>query len=317
MFEFLQATNDTSDLTTYTFSSQNLGDVAADRLIIVGISSRKAGGSTTISSVTIGGVTATVIQNTNTVTNTDVGAIAYAVVPSGTTGDIVIVFGAGMVRCAIQVYRAINLESTTPYDSDTSLAADPTVNLDVPAGGFAIGTGITAANSNAAWTGLTEDHDNTLETFVTVTSASDEFLSAEAGRTILINFGTSNESVGVFASWKYAEEETPTPPIVMNPSNNFVDGAATTPRLTPPSGKTVANFTSGKINETSNPATAIDIGSNGYTEIEWCLKASDNAEDGATYEFRITNNGTPIDAYSIYPEWTIGGGNTLLLLGVG
>lgn len=78
---YLHATAITTDLTTYTFSAEDLGATASDRYIIVGILSRKAGASTTISSVTIGGVSATIVkQATNNVTNTDVGGIAIATV---------------------------------------------------------------------------------------------------------------------------------------------------------------------------------------------------------------------------------------------
>lgn len=202
---FLQATAITTDLTTYTFSAQNLGTEASDRYIIVGILSRKAGATTTISSVTIGGVSATIVrQRSNNVTNTDVAGLAIALVPTGATGDVVVTFGAGMVRCQIGVWRADSLASATPSDADDSIAGDPTVALDCPAGGFIIGVGLTAAASSASWTGITERFDTTLETFVTVTGASDTFASAQSGLTLLIDFATGSpvESVGVFASWE-------------------------------------------------------------------------------------------------------------------
>lgn len=210
-YQFLQATNDTSDSTTYTFASQNLGTAATDRVIVVGIGARKAGAATTISSVTIGGVSATIIQVSNSDTNSDIAGIAYATVPTGTTGDIVVTFGSGMVRCAIQAYRAVGLASTTPYDSGTSTASDPTFNLDIPVG-FAVATALSNSESSCTWTGLTEDHDNTLETYVTVTSASDEFVSEETGRTITADFATSGTTpVGVFAAWEYAAGSSTTP----------------------------------------------------------------------------------------------------------
>ncbi len=201
---FIQARTDTTDTNVYTFSAQSFGPESSDRHIIVTVVSRKSGASTTISGITIGGVTATIVrQVTNTVTNTDVAGIAIASVPTGATGDIVVTFGATMVRCAIGVYIARNLTSITSSDNDSSTAADPTVTLDIPADGFAIGVGLTAAASSAAWTGLNENFDSTLESFVTYTGAMKNFPAEATGETITIDFGSSTESVGVFASWSF------------------------------------------------------------------------------------------------------------------
>lgn len=206
---FLQAAADTTDTNAYTFAAQNLGTATSDRYIIVSAIARKAGASTTLSSVTIGGVSATIIvQNTNTITNTDVAALVIAAVPSGATGDIVVTWGATMVRCAIGVWRVTELASPTASDSDSSLANDPTVNLDSPVNGFIIGAGITAASTSATWTNLTEVFDAAVEALVTYTGASDTFTDAQSGRAITIDFATSTESVGVFASWQFSQVTT-------------------------------------------------------------------------------------------------------------
>jgi hypothetical protein len=44
----------------------------------------------------------------------------------------------------------------------------------------------------------------------------------------------------------------------------------------------------GRIQDDENPADAIDLTADKYTEVEFCIKATDTAEEGATYEFRIT-----------------------------
>lgn len=202
---FKQSTTDIADSNSYTFSSQDFGTAEAGRYIIIGIISRKSTTAATITGVTIGGVTATiVVQRTNTITNTDVAGIAIALVPDGATGNIVVTFSATMLRCAISVYRAVGLSSATPTDSDGSTASAPSVALDVPAGGFAIGMALTSATTTTSWTGLTENVDATLETYVTYSSALQEFASAETGRTMTATFGSSNESAGVFASWQFS-----------------------------------------------------------------------------------------------------------------
>lgn len=198
---FLQAAASTADTNSYTFSAQNLGTAAADRYIIVGPTARKATGSTTITGITVGGIAATITrQRTHSASNVNVAGIALALVPTGTSGDVVVTFGATMVRSSIGLWRATGINPTA-FDSDDSIAAAPTVNLDTPANGFAIGVAGTAANTTATWTGLTEKFDAVAEASLCYTGASDSFVSANTGRTMTCTFGANTESVGVFASW--------------------------------------------------------------------------------------------------------------------
>lgn len=205
-YAYLQTTQDTSDQSTYTFSSQNFGTASSDRYIIIGIAARKAGAATTISSVTIGGVSATIVaEYSNSDTNSNISALAIANVPTGTTGDVVVVFGATMVRCVITAWSATNLSSATPHDTLTNGSADPTGTIDVPAGGFAVATALSNSVGTVTWTGLTEHSDITLETFVTVSDASDEFETAQTNMTVTANFSTSGSTpVMSVASWGVA-----------------------------------------------------------------------------------------------------------------
>ncbi len=79
------------------------------------------------------------------------------------------------------------------------------------------------------------------------------------------------------------------PPFVLVGSTYIVaSGENTTGQLTSPAGKDGTYFQAGRIQDDENPADAIDLASDKYTEIEWCIKATDEAEVDATYEFRIT-----------------------------
>ena len=49
----------------------------------------------------------------------------------------------------------------------------------------------------------------------------------------------------------------------------------------------------------------MDIANNYYTELEWCLIATNAAQWGDTYQFRVTANGVALDSYSVTPQWTI------------
>ncbi len=191
----------TADLTTYTFSNVNIGTAAYDRCVIVSAHSRKAGAAATLSSVSIGGSAATIlIQNSNTVTNTNVIGLASRIVPAGSTTTIAVTWSEGMLRSQIGVWTATGLaDCTNPYDSDSSIATDPSVALDIPENGIAIGAG--QSDEEATWTGLTENYDQTLEVFIDLTAASAENLSTEIGRTVTINYVAPTEPVGIFASW--------------------------------------------------------------------------------------------------------------------
>ena len=134
-FGSLQSASDGANATTYTFSSQNLGDADTDRHIIVGISTRDVGTtSQAISSVSIGGVSATiVVQQRNSATNTCVAGLAIAKVPTGTTGDIVVTFSEEVLRCGIGVWRAIGI-SATATDTGSSTSNNPSDSINISAG---------------------------------------------------------------------------------------------------------------------------------------------------------------------------------------
>jgi len=205
--DFLQGGVDTADLTTYTFSAANLGTADAARYIVVCFHQRAAG-TPTLSSASIGGVSATIVAQATLDTGggaSNTTAIVIAAVPTGTTGDIVATWSAGAVRCAYQAYRLVGISSATASDTDTSVAAgDPTVNLDIPAGGWTVGGAISGTGSVAGpvtWTGITEDDDTNLETSCTVTSANGDFATTQTGLALTADYTSPSFSVGVFASW--------------------------------------------------------------------------------------------------------------------
>jgi hypothetical protein len=211
---FLQGTVSTADQTTYTFSSQNLGSAAADRYIVVCIQSRRASGTPTVNSVSVGGVSATIV---NQVGNTgSVAAIAIAAVPSGTSGDVVVTFDSGMLRCAVELYRVTGIGSAAAHDSGVSTAAPPSRNMAIPAGGLAVGcAAFSQASGSATWSGLTEDYDTSAESLLTCTSASGEFATEQSSLAVTCTPSAGASPVGVFASWAPAA------------SSSFIDNTQT------------------------------------------------------------------------------------------
>jgi hypothetical protein len=86
-------------------------------------------------------------------------------------------------------------------------------------------------------------------------------------------------------------ESTDAGPIILALSSNISSsGEVTTARLTPPSGKTTANFDFGRLWDDESGLDAITLGDDAYTELEFSIRAEpDNgAVAGQTYDFRVT-----------------------------
>lgn len=208
-FSFLQATSSTTNAATYTFSSQNLGTADSARKIIVAVEARINSSTPTFDSATIGGVSASIAKSafrTNGTTSS-ICALIVADVPTGTTGDVVVNYSASCDRCAIQMYRAVGVDSSTPTDTaEATTGDDPTTSIDVPAGGFAIACAImnNTGSSQITWTGLTEDHESAPESSSVVGSASDEFASAQTAMTVTTTWSTGssiNLPLLIAAAW--------------------------------------------------------------------------------------------------------------------
>jgi hypothetical protein len=119
-FEFLQATTDTANATTYTLTGVNFGTADANRRIVIGVLSRSGTSGKTVSSATIGGVSATIIdqQDLNLVGGGyNVHAYLAADVPTGSSGTVVIVFSGSMLRLQIATYRVISNAALVLADS--------------------------------------------------------------------------------------------------------------------------------------------------------------------------------------------------------
>ncbi len=211
---FLQAAALTTDLTTYTFSAQNLGAADAARCIVAAIHSRATLTTAfTISSVTINAVSASIpLQISNTASNANVVGFAIAAVPTGTSGDVVVVLSRAGVRAAVALWSTTGLPcGESPNDTDSSTATNPSVLLNVPANGFALGACSIGGNSTTTWTGLAEDYDAVSESALNYTGAGDDFAVAQSNLTLTCDSGASNEPAGVFASWGPAAAPGPDP----------------------------------------------------------------------------------------------------------
>lgn len=151
-----------SSASSHTFSSVGLGDADGNRVIVVGVIQNDSGGVSTISSVTIGGISAT-----NAVNRVDVGvqfrvSIWYAAVPTGTTGDIVVTLG-GSDPITVGVWRIIKIgaskaASSTGSNSNTG-GSSIAVFATVPVNGFGVVLTTQGNLTNITASGYTEQFD--------------------------------------------------------------------------------------------------------------------------------------------------------------
>lgn len=157
--EFLQNTVG-ADATVRTFSAVPIG--AADPRRTVAIALYRRGTSPGITSVTFNGVAATLIDNAGPAGNVQGITFAYALVPTGTTVDIVVTT-SGTISQALRfaAYRVISVASAPTDTASPADATAPTATLP----GSTVGIFSANADSNgsavSSTTNVTTDLDRT------------------------------------------------------------------------------------------------------------------------------------------------------------
>lgn len=191
-----------TDASSYTFSAQDIGTAGSNRHVILGIMSLDSAlGVTGISSVTIGGVSATTQVAINVVGTGSFSALTIAAVPSGATGDIVVNMTTTQARLAIGVWAAYDLVSPTAVASATSSADPAVLNLNTQIGDIVVACGFNNTGSTASWTGATERFDTTVEG-ANYTGADHTATSAETPRTISLDWSSADRRSAVSAVWR-------------------------------------------------------------------------------------------------------------------
>jgi len=179
---------DPTDRTDYSgfFDGKSIGAAADRTLVLVCVSRINITAAAT--SVTIGGVSASLIINASA--SGDAGTEIWAAAGvSGTTADIDVVFPAGVGNCGIVVYALYN-SATVATDTGSSLADPMSDTINVPANGVAVASccgRIVAVGTTYTWAGLTENVDATIEDAVSDTThsaASKAFTAAQVGLTV-------------------------------------------------------------------------------------------------------------------------------------
>lgn len=143
---------------THTFTNHAIGAASADRLVIVACTraTSTSGASCHFTSVTIGGVSATLIASGDTTHNPT--AIAYLAVASGTTATIISTASDAGSAGSINVWTLTGYNSATPTASatdNTVSAAALSASYTISAGGVLMAVASCAASSTRTYTGLT------------------------------------------------------------------------------------------------------------------------------------------------------------------
>lgn len=210
---FATQTGQTGGSSTYTFSSTAIGTAAASRYVVVCAEGSTSLTATTLNSVAIDGNAATAIASVKATESPNIANIMTAIyglaVPSGTTASIVVTFSAVLSRgCTIAVYALYDLQSTTPFSTNTNTAASGTsisTTINIPGGGIGIATiGSYSASGGTMTAGLSQDYS---APFVPASlsehvGGSNEGMNAETARTITMSGNNSLVARSIAAaSW--------------------------------------------------------------------------------------------------------------------
>lgn len=163
---YVGTTVDTGDTSTYTFTNHAIGTASADRVVLVAVCVRSATAGISISSMTIGGVSATELVEASTGANVT-SAIYGLLVTSGTTATIVVTPSNSSQRCAVSVFEMTGTGgATTTSATATDTSPPSSTTITIPANGAAVGLSFATSGSavgTGTWAGLTEDNDADLE----------------------------------------------------------------------------------------------------------------------------------------------------------
>jgi hypothetical protein len=206
-----------TDAASYTKSGAAIGTADANRYVIVAIPLFTGATNLTISSVTIGGVSATKINGETfyaaTSGNRSLVDFWKANVPTGTTGDIVITPSTTAPRMSASWWTCIGDVAIIDTQADIATDVTPDNSLTVtskrPSNGFVlaaiVGTG-SAGDPTFTWggTGITENYETGWGDFdATHSSASGDFTAAST-EAITVTNGTGDMYYHILSAVTFA-----------------------------------------------------------------------------------------------------------------
>lgn len=126
---------------TATYTNFSIGTASSDRVVFVAAWMLSAT-ARSISSITIGGVTATLVVGDTATRNQNV-VLYRATVPTGTTATIVVTWSGSANNSGIDVWTASGVGTITTFSSNRadSNATTQSVTINTPSNGFSIASG--------------------------------------------------------------------------------------------------------------------------------------------------------------------------------
>jgi len=199
--DFLQYATDSVDRTTYTFSAQAIGAVGDRRGVAVAVHNNNLSGIRTVSSITVDGVSLSLLVADSETAGVDRLEIwAGAVNTANTTGDIVVTFSGNTLRCIVGVFELHNVASYTPTATDTEETDNTAMTATVSAGGIAIAAaGVRETATTFSWTGDLADHGDSSVEIITTSVASAEY-AAGATATATADAAANTQYTAVMAT---------------------------------------------------------------------------------------------------------------------
>ena len=204
-------TNETSQFTASNRSVYTvIANAGAGGFVVMSFSSRELNASDAISvtSITIDGVTATVVEEGGTGAGAIISTVAYADGVSSGTVTVVVTYTDTASELVWATYTITGHTSTTPHDTKTATGNGVTasVSLNIPAGGCAVclagfldgGT----SGDNLTYVGVVEN--NSVGGFGQQFGwGSDSVMGVETGRTVSVSFdpGTAEDYNIISISW--------------------------------------------------------------------------------------------------------------------
>lgn len=199
----------TTNAQEYTFSSQSIGVEPTGlnvRYIAVAATAYDSDTAGNIASVTVGGISASLVVRP-TVPNIWRTGIFIAAVPTGTTADVVVDFGISCDGAIIGVARILNPAvggaAFATSQSVTPSSGVLTLSLNSPANGGVIGVVGVRNNSavSVAWAGIAENLEADLSALDPGSVASGLVSGSPAVVTATSSDSTPQEMEGCAASW--------------------------------------------------------------------------------------------------------------------
>jgi len=179
----------TTAISTYSFTSMNLGEASGGRTTIV--VALCTGG---ISACTIGGVSAT-----QAVTATSFSGLVSQVWVANTSSlndNVSITLDGNLTNPAIKVYRVLNLASYTPTSTYTDIATAYSASITLGTDSLAIGGFSSSGSASQTLTGMTTDNSGSVNSAIFYAAGSYYTPTAEAGRSVT---WTTASGTGVLA----------------------------------------------------------------------------------------------------------------------